>query len=73
MLTRQEKINRIKCILKESRLEHIALYNIEFANKISAVSNSLDKEKNCHINLYYHGFLILNKFRWKIDLNKETL
>ena len=72
MLTRQEKINRIKCILKESRLEHIALYNIEFANKISSVSNSLDKENAFYINVYYYGFLILNKFLWKIDLKEVS-
>ena len=72
MPTRQEKINRIKRILKESRLEHIALDNMEFANKISAVSNSLDKENAFYINVYYYGFLILNKFLWKIDLKEVT-
>ena len=56
MPTRQEKIKRIKRILKESRLEHIALNNIEFANKISSVSNSLDKENAFYINVYYYGF-----------------
>ena len=72
MPTRQEKINRIKRILKESRLEHIALNNIEFANKISSVSNSLDKENAFYINVYYYGFLILNKFLWKIDLKEVS-
>ena len=72
MPTRQEKINRIKRILKESRLEHIALDNMEFANKISAVSNSLDKENAFYINVYYYGFLILNKFLWKIDLKEVS-
>ena len=72
MPTRQEKINRIKRILKESRLEHIALDNMEFANKISAVSNSLDKENAFYINVYYYGFLILNKFLLKIDLKEVS-
>ena len=71
MLTRQEKINRIKRILKEAMLDY-AVNDIEFYNKLVVLHNSLDKEKDCHINLYYHGFLILNKFRWKIDLKEVS-
>ena len=72
MPTRQKKIKRIKQILKESRLEHIALDNTEFANRLTALSNGLDKENDFYINLYYYGFLILNKFLWKIDFKKEV-
>ena len=71
MPTRQEKINRIKRILKEAMLDY-AVDDIDFYNKLVALNNSIDKEKDFYITLYYYLLVILNKFRWKIDL-KEVL
>ena len=71
MLTRQEKINRIKRILREAMLDY-AVIDIDFYNKLVALNNSIDKEKDFYITIYYYLLVILNKVRWKIDLNKET-
>ena len=71
MPTRQEKIKRIKRILKEAMLDY-AVDDIDFYNKLVALNNSLDKEKDLGITIYYYMLVILNKFRWKIDL-KEVL
>ena len=71
MLTRQEKIKRIKRILREAMLDY-AVDDIDFYNKLVALNNSIDKEKDFYVTLYYYLLVILNKFRWKIDLNKET-
>ena len=69
MPTRQEKINRIKRILKEAMLDY-AVDDIDFYNKLVALNNSLDKEKDFYITLYYYLLVILNKFRWKINLKE---
>ena len=71
MPTRQEKINRIKRILKEAMLDY-AVDDIDFYNKLVALNNSLDKEKDFYITLYYYLLVILNKFRWKIDLKEVS-
>ena len=71
MPTCQEKIKRIKRILKEAMLDY-AVDDIEFYNKLVALNNSLDKEKDFYITIYYYLLVILNKFKWNIDLNKET-
>ena len=71
MLTRQEKIKRIKRILREAMLDY-AVDDIDFYNKLVALNNSIDKEKDFYITIYYYLLVILNKVRWKIDLNKET-
>ena len=71
MPTRQEKINRIKRILREAMLDY-AVDDIDFYNKLVALNNSLDKEKDLGITIYYYMLVILNKFKWNIDLNKET-
>jgi hypothetical protein len=69
MPTRQEKINRIKRILREAMLDY-AVDDIDFYNKLVALNNSLDKEKDFYITLYYYLLVILNKFRWKINLKE---
>ena len=71
MITRQEKINRIKRILKEAMLDY-AVNDIDFYNKLVALNNSIDKEKDFYITLYYYLLVILNKFRWKIDLKEVS-
>ena len=71
MLTRQEKINRIKRILKEAMLDY-AVDDIDFYNKLVVVNNSIDKEKDFYITIYYYLLVILNKFRWKIDLKEVS-
>ena len=71
MPTRQEKINRIKRILKEAMLDY-AVDDIDFYNKLVALNNSIDKEKDFYITLYYYLLVILNKFRWKIDLKEVS-
>ena len=71
MLTRQEKINRIKRILREAMLDY-AVNDIDFYNKLVVVNNSIDKEKDFYITLYYYLLVILNKFRWKIDLKEVS-
>ena len=71
MPTRQEKIKRIKRILKEAMLDY-AVDDIEFYNKLVALNNSLDKEKDCYIAIYYYLLVILNKFRWNIDLKEVS-
>ena len=71
MPTRQEKIKRIKRILKEAMLDY-AVDDIDFYNKLVALNNSLDKEKDFYITLYYYLLVILNKFRWKIDLKEVS-
>ena len=71
MPNRQEKINRIKRILKEAMLDY-AVDDIEFYNKLVALNNSLDKEKDFYITLYYYLLVILNKFRWKINLKEVS-
>ena len=71
MPTRQEKINRIKRILKEAMLDY-AVDDIDFYNKLVVLHNSLDKEKDFYITLYYYLLIILNKFRWKIDLKEVS-
>ena len=71
MLTRQEKIKRIKRILKEAMLDY-AVNDIEFYNKLVALNNSLDKEKDFYITIYYYLLVILNKFRWKINLKEVS-
>jgi hypothetical protein len=71
MPTRQEKINRIKRILKEAMLDY-AVDDIDFYNKLVVVNNSIDKEKDFYITLYYYLLVILNKFRWKIDLKEVS-
>ena len=71
MPTRQEKIKRIKRILKEAMLDY-AVDNIDFYNKLVVVNNSIDKEKDFYVTLYYYLLVILNKFRWKIDLKEVS-
>jgi hypothetical protein len=71
MPTRQEKIKRIKRILKEAMLDY-AVDDIDFYNKLVALNNSLDKEKDLGITIYYYMLVILNKFRWKIDLKEVS-
>jgi len=71
MPTRQEKINRIKRILKEAMLDY-AVDDIDFYNKLVVVNNSIDKEKDFYVTLYYYLLVILNKFRWKIDLKEVS-
>ena len=71
MPTRQEKINRIKRILKEAMLDY-AVDDIDFYNKLVALNNSIDKEKDFYVNIYYYLLVILNKFRWKIDLKEVS-
>ena len=71
MPTRQEKIKRIKRILKEAMLDY-AVNDIDFYNKLVVVNNSIDKEKDFYITLYYYLLVILNKFRWKIDLKEVS-
>ena len=71
MPNRQEKINRIKRILKEAMLDY-AVNDIEFYNKLVALNNSLDKEKDFYITIYYYLLVILNKFRWKINLKEVS-
>ena len=71
MPTRQEKINRIKRILKEAMLDY-AVDDIDFYNKLVALNNSIDKEKDFYVTLYYYLLVILNKFRWKIDLKEVS-
>ena len=71
MLTRQEKINRIKRILREAMLDY-AVNDIDFYNKLVVVNNSIDKEKDFYITIYYYLLVILNKFRWKIDLKEVS-
>ena len=71
MPTRQEKINRIKRILKEAMLDY-AVDDIDFYNKLVALNNSIDKEKDFYITIYYYLLVILNKFRWKIDLKEVS-
>ena len=71
MPTRQEKINRIKRILREAMLDY-AVNDIDFYNKLVVVNNSIDKEKDFYITLYYYLLVILNKFRWKIDLKEVS-
>lgn len=71
MPTRQEKINRIKRILKEAMLDY-AVDDIDFYNKLVVVNNSIDKEKDFYITIYYYLLVILNKFRWKIDLKEVS-
>ena len=71
MPTRQEKINRIKRILKEAMLDY-AVNDIDFYNKLVVVNNSIDKEKDFYITIYYYLLVILNKFRWKIDLKEVS-
>ena len=71
MPTRQEKINRIKRILKEAMLDY-AVNDIDFYNKLVALHNSIDKEKDFYVTLYYYLLVILNKFRWKIDLKEVS-
>jgi len=71
MPTRQEKINRIKRILREAMLDY-AVNDIEFYNKLVALNNSLDKEKDFYITIYYYLLVILNKFRWKINLKEVS-
>ena len=71
MPTRQEKIKRIKRILKEAMLDY-AIDDIDFYNKLVALNNSIDKEKDFYITIYYYLLVILNKFRWKIDFKKEV-
>ena len=71
MPTRQEKINRIKRILREAMLDY-AVNDIDFYNKLVVVNNSIDKEKDFYIIIYYYLLVILNKFRWKIDLKEVS-
>ena len=71
MPTRQEKINRIKRILKEAMLDY-AVDDIDFYNKLVVVNNSIDKEKDFYITIYYYLLVILNKVRWKIDLKEVS-
>ena len=71
MPTRQEKINRIKRILREAMLDY-AVDDIDFYNKLVVVNNSIDKEKDFYVTLYYYLLVILNKFRWKIDLKEVS-
>jgi hypothetical protein len=71
MPTRQEKIKRIKRILKEAMLDY-AVNDIDFYNKLVVVNNSIDKEKDFYVTLYYYLLVILNKFRWKIDLKEVS-
>ena len=71
MPTRQEKINRIKRILREAMLDY-AVNDIDFYNKLVVVNNSIDKEKDFYITIYYFLLVILNKFRWKIDLKEVS-
>ena len=71
MPNRQEKINRIKRILKEAMLDY-AVDDIDFYNKLVVVNNSIDKEKDFYITIYYYLLVILNKFRWKIDLKEVS-
>ena len=71
MPTRQEKIKRIKRILKEAMLDY-AVDDIDFYNKLVVVNNSIDKEKDLGITIYYYMLVILNKFRWKIDLKEVS-
>jgi hypothetical protein len=71
MPTRQEKIKRIKRILKEAMLDY-AVDDIDFYNKLVVVNNSIDKEKDFYVTLYYYLLVILNKFRWKIDLKEVS-
>jgi hypothetical protein len=71
MPTRQEKINRIKRILKEAMLDY-AVDDIDFYNKLVALNNSIDKEKDFYITIYYYLLVILNKFRWKINLKEVS-
>ena len=71
MPTRQEKINRIKRILREAMLDY-AVDDIDFYNKLVALNNSIDKEKDFYITIYYYLLVILNKFRWKIDLKEVS-
>jgi hypothetical protein len=71
MPTRQEKINRIKRILREAMLDY-AVNDIDFYNKLVVVNNSIDKEKDFYITIYYYLLVILNKFRWKIDLKEVS-
>ena len=71
MPTRQEKIKRIKRILKEAMLDY-AVDDIDFYNKLVALNNSIDKEKDFYVNIYYYLLVILNKFRWKIDLKEVS-
>ena len=71
MPTRQEKINRIKRILREAMLDY-AVDDIDFYNKLVALNNSIDKEKDFYITIYYYLLVILNKFRWKINLKEVS-
>ena len=71
MPTRQEKIKRIKRILKEAMLDY-AVDDIDFYNKLVALNNSIDKEKDFYVTIYYYLLVILNKFRWKIDLKEVS-
>ena len=71
MPTRQEKINRIKRILKEAMLDY-AVDDIDFYNKLVALNNSIDKEKDFYVTIYYYLLVILNKVRWKIDLKEVS-
>ena len=71
MPTRQEKINRIKRILKEAMLDY-AVDDIDFYNKLVALNNSIDKEKDFYITIYYYLLVILNKVRWKINLKEVS-
>ena len=71
MPNRQEKINRIKRILKEAMLDY-AVDDIDFYNKLVALNNSIDKEKDFYITIYYYLLVILNKFRWKINLKEVS-
>ena len=71
MPTRQEKINRIKRILKEAMLDY-AVDDIDFYNKLVALNNSIDKEKDFYVTIYYYMLVILNKVRWKIDLKEVS-
>ena len=71
MPTRQEKIKRIKRILKEAMLDY-AVDDIDFYNKLVALNNSIDKEKDFYITIYYYLLVILNKFRWKINLKEVS-
>ena len=71
MPNRQEKINRIKRILKEAMLDY-AVNDIDFYNKLVVVNNSIDKEKDFYITIYYYLLVILNKVRWKINLKEVS-
>jgi len=49
-----------------------AVNDIDFYNKLVVVNNSIDKEKDFYITIYYYLLVILNKFRWKIDLKEVS-